>query len=331
MRNITQKIIILGIALLVAVSTKAQQEAVTSEESNSAYDVGEIPVQYALTPTGAVTYQVPMDIHPDPEDFHPRLSFGYNSQQRESAMGYGWNIGGLSGITHVSGTIYYDGKSSPLSLDEDKLMLDGMRLLKTGTDEWQSEQGFIKVKKQADGTLVARYPDGNTAKFETSSQAPFSYVMTLYTNRKGRSVKYVYGQADNLPYIYKVLYGEVEGAYNDSVVFTYRNVNAAITRYTDGKPLKYSRLLEKVESFYKGKLWRRYLLSYQNRGVNLPVQLECETENGRLNPLQFKYGDSVGILFIYRNTFQTLLKGGTLIGLLLYHVENSIGRRKVTV
>jgi hypothetical protein len=146
-----------------------------------------------------------MDIHPDPEEFHPRLSFGYNNQQRESAMGYGWNIGGLSGITHVPGTIYYDGKSSPLSLDEDKLMLDGMRLLKTGTDAWQSEQGFIKVKKQADGTLVARYPDGNTAKFETSSQAPFSYVMTLYTNRKGRSVKYVYTQADNLPYIHKVL------------------------------------------------------------------------------------------------------------------------------
>ena len=302
MRNITQKIIILGIALLVAISTRAQQEAVASEGRNSACDVGEIPVQYALTPTGAVTYQVPMDIHPDPEEFHPRLSFGYNSQQRESAMGYGWNIGGLSGITHVPGTIYYDGKSSPLSLDEDKLMLDGMRLLKTGTDAWQSEQGFIKVKKQADGTLVARYPDGNTAKFETSSQAPFSYVMTLYTNRKGRSVKYVYTQADNLPYIHKVLYGEVEGAYNDSVVFTYRNVNAAIARYTDGKPLKYSRLLEKVESFYKGKLWRRYLLSYQNRGVNLPIQLECETENGKLNPLQFRYGDGRSIEFLSGST-----------------------------
>lgn len=294
MRNITQKLIILGIAVLVAISTKAQ-EVMPSGENNDVYDVGEIPVQYTLTPTGAVTYQVPMDIHPDPEDFHPNLSFGYNSQQRESAIGYGWNIGGLSGITHVAGTIYYDGKSSPLSLNEDKLMLDGMRLVKTGTSEWQSEQGFVKVKRQTDGTLVARYPDGNMAKFETSSQAPFSYVMTLYTNRKGRSIKYVYMQADNLPYIRKVLYGETEGVYNDSVVFTYRNVDDAITRYADGKPLKYTRLLEKVESFNKGKLWRRYLLSYQNRGVNMPVQLECETENSKLNPLQFKYGNGRSI------------------------------------
>lgn len=301
MRNITHKFIILGIALLIAISTKAQ-ETVESGDGNTVYDVGEIPVQYALTPTGAVTYQVPMDIHPDPEEFHPRLSFGYNSQQRESAMGYGWNIGGLSGITHVAGTIYYDGKSSPLSLNEDKLMLDGIRLLKTGTNEWQSEQGFIRVKKQEDGTLVARYPDGNTAKFETSSQAPFSYVMTLYTNRKGRSVKYVYAQADNLPYIHKVLYGEAEGAYNDSVVFTYRNVNDAVTRYTDGKPLKFSRLLEKVESFYKGRLWRRYLLSYQNRSVNLMVQLECETKNGKLTPLQFRYGEWGSIAYLSGKT-----------------------------
>lgn len=61
-----------------------------------AHDVGKIPVRYALTPTSAVTYQVSVDIHPDPEEFHPHLSFDYNSRQPESAMGYGWNSGGLS-------------------------------------------------------------------------------------------------------------------------------------------------------------------------------------------------------------------------------------------
>ncbi len=105
MRNRLQKLIILGIALLIAISTRAQ-DATPSGNSN---DVGEIPVQYALTPTGAVTYQVPMDVYPEPEGFYPKLSFNYNSQQRESAMGYGWNIGGLSAISHVGGTIYYDG------------------------------------------------------------------------------------------------------------------------------------------------------------------------------------------------------------------------------
>ena len=59
----------------------------------------------------------------------------------------------------------------------------------------------------------ARYPDGNIALFEAFAQAPFSYVMTSYTNRKGRTIKYDYTQVDNLPYIRKILYGEMLEAY----------------------------------------------------------------------------------------------------------------------
>lgn len=40
----------------------------------------------------------------------------------------------------------YVPRDGTLSLNEDKLMLDGTRLLKSGTDSWQTEQGFIKVK-----------------------------------------------------------------------------------------------------------------------------------------------------------------------------------------
>lgn len=102
MKNMIQRFIILIIASLTALSAKAQGATTLeggNDYANTGYEVGEIPIQYALTPTGAVTYQVAIDIHPDPEDFHPRLSFCYNSQQRESALGYGWNISGLSGIT----------------------------------------------------------------------------------------------------------------------------------------------------------------------------------------------------------------------------------------
>ena len=293
-KNMTQKLIILALALLASVKTQAQQNT----ESDIPCDVGEIPYQYTMTPTGAVTYQIPIDIYPDAEEVQPHLSFDYNSMQRESIMGYGWNIGGLSGITHVSGSIFYDGQASPLSLKDDKLMLDGGRLMKIGTNEWQSEQGFVKVKKETDGSLSVRYPNGSKARYETSPSAPFSYVMTLYTSRNGRSVKYLYEQADRLPYICKVMYGESNGVYNDSIVFTYRDVEAPITHYIDNLSFKHSRLLEKVESFYKGRLWKRYKLSYENRDVNLPVQLDCETDNGRLRPLQFKYGVGRSIEFL---------------------------------
>ena len=109
-------------------------------------------------------------------------------------------------------------------------------------------------------------------------------------------------QADNLPYIRTIRYGEVQGVYNDSIVFNYRNIPNGITRYADGKSFKYSKLLETVSSFYKGNLWRRYRISYQNRGVYLPDSLECETSHQRLNPLRFGYGDGRSIEFLSDHT-----------------------------
>lgn len=97
MYQITQKIIIMATAFLLSLSGKAQV-AVVSSNGNKNCDVGEIPIEYSLTPSGAVSYTIPIDVHPDTEGFQPRLSFMYNSQQHETALGYGWNIRGLSAL-----------------------------------------------------------------------------------------------------------------------------------------------------------------------------------------------------------------------------------------
>ena len=65
--------------------TLPMQAHTSVSEDNT--DVGKIPVQYALSPTGAVTYQVPINVHSAPDGFQPQLSFSYNSQQNESALG----------------------------------------------------------------------------------------------------------------------------------------------------------------------------------------------------------------------------------------------------
>ena len=53
MRNITQRLIILGITLLVVLSTKVQG-AVALKEIDVSCDVGEITLQYTLSTKGAV-------------------------------------------------------------------------------------------------------------------------------------------------------------------------------------------------------------------------------------------------------------------------------------
>ena len=71
--NIISKIRIIVAGLLVTLPMQAHTSV---SEDNT--DVGKIPVQYALSPTGAVTYQVPINVHSAPDGFQPQLSFSYN-------------------------------------------------------------------------------------------------------------------------------------------------------------------------------------------------------------------------------------------------------------
>ena len=79
--NIISKIRIIVAGLLVTLPMQAHTSV---SEDNT--DVGKIPVQYALSPTGAVTYQVPINVHSAPDGFQPQLSFSYNSQQNECGL-----------------------------------------------------------------------------------------------------------------------------------------------------------------------------------------------------------------------------------------------------
>ena len=59
------------------------------------FSVGEVPLQYGVSGSGARTYSVPILTAPDVK-YAPSLSLSYNSQGGHGYGGYGWDIGGLS-------------------------------------------------------------------------------------------------------------------------------------------------------------------------------------------------------------------------------------------
>lgn len=61
-----------------------------------------------------------------------------------------------------------------------------------------------------------------------------------------------------------------------------------------------SKLLDRVESYHRGVLWRRYRLTYEKKEVDLLVRLDCETETRSLNPLRFEYGED-GIIEYFQS------------------------------
>jgi RHS repeat-associated protein len=99
--------------------------------------------QFAVSPSGAATYSVPISIPPGVAGMAPNLSLAYSSQAADGIAGQGWSLGGLSVITRCPRTRQQDGFGRPVMMDSltdaqinqdhktDGICLDGEKLFDT--------------------------------------------------------------------------------------------------------------------------------------------------------------------------------------------------------
>jgi hypothetical protein len=264
-------------------------------------DVGEIPMSSSLTPSGAMIYNIPIEISPGRQGFQPQLSISYNSLGGNGVMGFGWNIGGLSSITRVGKSVYYDGKSQGVALTkDDAFVLDGTRLIKlseTSTQiNYETEQGLVKVTAFLSGTIVryfeVSYPDGNKGTFgyTDNSTNRLSYPLTTLTDLRGNAVTYAYTLSYNRYYINTITY---TGA---SVTFQYATTRPdPVASYEGGLKVTENRLLQRIECKSGGTTFRTYEFTYQtsySQNTSMLTQIGCTIPPGKsLNPLRFYYGE----------------------------------------
>jgi len=104
-------------------------------QAGAATLAGSIPGSFDVTPGGAATYTIPINLPRGSGGLTPSLSLTYNSQIGEGSAGFGWSLSGLSAITRCPKTIDADGVTQQVQLVAgDDYCWNGQRLrLASGT------------------------------------------------------------------------------------------------------------------------------------------------------------------------------------------------------
>ena len=262
--------------------------------------VGQIPITPGVSPSGAKTYEIPLELYPGINGFAPELKLVYNSQQGNGEyLGTGWSISGLSKITREGKNIYYDGKTEGIKFDySDSFSLDGNRLVVI--EEWgdsvlyETVSGNIKVKASRPGGVLSRfevfYPDGNYGVYVGfgGGNKSLEYHLMSLQDPRGNVISYQYRTLHQNDYVIsKIEYlgFSVNFQYETSIFQNEIAYNAGI------KSVK-QELLMFIACNLGEKQLRRYEFTYSNHhNCVLLGEVYMKAGDESYNPIQFYYGD----------------------------------------
>ncbi len=95
--------------------------------------IGAVPGVSEVSPTGALTYSIPITVPPGASGMQPSLALNYSSQAGDGLMGVGWSLSGFSVIHRCPRTLTQDGAKGGINFDaNDRYCLDGQRLISIG-------------------------------------------------------------------------------------------------------------------------------------------------------------------------------------------------------
>ncbi len=116
--------------------------------------VGATAGAFAVSPSGAATYSIPIVVPPGTNGMAPKLSLNYNSQAGNGLVGTGWSIGGLSVIHRCGATIAIDSFKGGVNYDNnDRFCLDGERLIAIGGAQYRTQHESWQRVVASDGTM----------------------------------------------------------------------------------------------------------------------------------------------------------------------------------
>jgi RHS repeat-associated protein len=288
---------------------------------NKTLSVGSLGGTIDVSSLGGAVYSIPIPLPEGINGMTPQLAITYNSHGGNGVLGPGWGLSGLSTITRTLRNLYHDGVASVpkwMSDDDNRLMLDGQRLIATGSvpgleaAEYRTEvESYASIKKMGSGNsryFVVTTKDGRTIEYGVEDEArtgfgispsanPLAWWINKVTDPDGNYIRYIYDRIKVLypsdeKYIQRIEYGNGNSVIA-SVVFGYnkRNDFQRIALYSPSFTVQTSVLLKQITVYDGSVRSGKYTFNYEYVDA-LSKLIEIVPENGygeKLNSTRFTW------------------------------------------
>jgi len=281
--------------------------------------VGTIGGVAAASPSGAVTYSIPIYTPPGTGGTHPMVSLDYNSQAPNGIAGYGWNISGLSAVSRNGKDIYHNGVVTPVAFtSDDAFTLDGSRLNPisgsngaNGTVYAAEAESFSRIVSNGgspnnpdwfqvttkDGTVM-EYGNSSDSRIITDDGA--SVMLWRLNKVKDVNGNYIVFHYDNGYRDSRIDEIDYTGNANtgllpyNSIKFNYDVRSDIATTYMAGASSISKHILNSITIKSEGNLVKTYQLNYgfDNMYSLLKEVIESGSDGTALNSTIFLYGDA---------------------------------------
>jgi YD repeat-containing protein len=299
------------------------------------YSVGSTSGALDVSPTGGVSYTIPIALPPGTKGIAPSLAIAYNSQGGNGMMGMGWNFSGVSAITRVNKDMFNDGVVESISLsNSDVFALDGNKLTTLtgtygadGTTYATKMETFSVItsfgvttpdwfKVTAKNGMTYEYGNSTNSKVVVSPPGRGSVVnLGWYLNKAydtyGNYIEYQYVLDGSEVKLSKILYTGNNNAgitpYN-TITFNYGIRTDPNTGFTNGASVESKSLLtEIIVTTENSLLVKKYNFEYGFDNIHsyLSKVIETGSDNTQLNSTIFKYGNSTQATLLANTTVFT--------------------------
>jgi hypothetical protein len=269
---------------------------------------GFTPASFNVSPSGAATYSIPIQMPPGIAGMVPSIAIAYSSQGGNGLLGTGWSLSGLSVIHRCGRTLAQDGNNRGVSyISSDRYCLDGQRLV--GVSGTYGADGAEYRTERESYTRIISYSSAGSGpayfKAWTKSGQIIEYGNTTDSRieAQGKSDVRVYAASkisDTVGNFLTVTYTEdnTNGDYYptridytgnggqspiNSVRFTYETRSDIAPMYIGGAKISTQKRMTNIKTHVGDIVIRDYRLSYDNSGPGSASRLlsvrEC-TDGG---------------------------------------------------